>query len=159
MFLARWDVEFSFSLNGLETNHTMFGARALNFTEDWVTTGSWPYNMPGGFTRPISVSIQSYDNSVARFTHGLLHQFNLVDLYAHPGVVFPRPYVTEWDNMGGLFNNGHPLVWSKERAEWLTAHGSEILYIPRPTAGSTFSQSNIQLFHQESTATNRKAIN
>lgn len=128
----------------------------VNFTEDWATTGPWPYNMPGGFTRPISVSIQSYKNDVARFTHGLAHQFNLVDLYAHPGVVFPRAYVDEWDNMAGLFNNVHPLVWSKQRAGWLKAHGSKILYIPRPSTGKYSKE--LQLFFQESTDQNRKAI-
>ncbi|MCP4380877.1 MAG: S8 family serine peptidase [Hyphomicrobiales bacterium] len=131
----------------------------VNFTEDWATTGPWPYNMPAGFTRPISVSVQSYANSASRFTHGLLHQFGLVDLYAHPGVVFPRPYVDEWDNMAGLFQNVHPLVWSKQRAGWVTAHGSTIDYIPRPAAGTSYSGLNpIPLFLQESTATNRKAI-
>jgi len=129
----------------------------INFTEDWATTGPWPYDMPGGFTRPISVSIQSYDNSVARFTHGLGHQFSLVDLYAHPGVVFPRSYVDEWDNMAGLFNKAHFLVWSKERAEWITSHGSSIRYVPRPAAGTNYNNT-FQLFLQESTATNRKGI-
>ena len=32
----------------------------VNFTGDWATTGPWPYDLPGGFTRPISVSVQSY---------------------------------------------------------------------------------------------------
>ena len=131
----------------------------INFTEDWATTGQWPYNMPDGFTRPISVSVQSYANSTARFTHGLLHQFGLVDLYAHPGVVFPRPYVDEWDNMSNVFTNVHPLVWSKQRANWLTAHGSSVQYIPRPAAGSSYAGTNpIPLFFQEDTNTNLKAI-
>lgn len=131
----------------------------VNFTGDWATTGPWPYNMPAGFTRPISVSVQSYANSAARFTHGLLHQFGLVDLYAHPGVVFPRPYVDEWDNMAGLFQNVHPLVWSKQRAGWVTAHGSTIDYIQRPAAGTSYTGPNpIPLFLQTSTAMNRKAI-
>ena len=131
----------------------------VNFTGDWATTGPWPYNLPGGLTRPISVSVQSYDNSVARFTHGLLHQFGLVDLYAHPGVVFPRPYVDEWDNMADLFQNVHPLVWSKEIPGWLTAHGSNVQFIPRPAAGTSYAGTNpIKLFLQESTTTNRKAI-
>ena len=47
----------------------------VNFTGDWATTGPWPYDLPGGFTRPISVSVQSYANPAARFTHGMLHQF------------------------------------------------------------------------------------
>jgi hypothetical protein len=131
----------------------------INFTYDWATTGPWPYGMPAGFTRPISVSIQSYDNPAARFTHGLLHQFGLVDLYAHEGVTFPRPYVDEWDNMAGLYNNVHPLVWSKERAGWLTAHGDTIHYIPRPAPGASYAGLNpIPIFRSTSTAANRKAI-
>jgi hypothetical protein len=131
----------------------------ISFTEDWATTGPWPYNLPAGLTRPISVSVQSYANSVARFTHGVLHQMGLVDLYAHPGVVFPRPYVDEWDNMADLFTNVHPLVWSKERAGWVSAHGSTVTYIPRPAAGASYAGPNpIPLFVQESTNTNRKAI-
>jgi hypothetical protein len=131
----------------------------INFTEDWATTGTWPYQLPTGFTRPISVSIQSYDNSAARFTHGLLHQFNLVDLYAHEGVIFPRPYVDEWDNMGGQYNNVHPLIWSKERAGWLTSHGDTIHYIPRPSPGASYSGLNpIPIFRNTSRGVNRKAI-
>jgi M6 family metalloprotease-like protein len=131
----------------------------VNFTGDWATTGPWPYDMPGGFTRPISVSIQSYSNPVARFNHGLGHQLNLVDLYAHPGVVFPRAYVDEWDNMAGLFTNVHFLTWEKQRAEWITSQGSSIEYIPRPAAGASYTGLNpIPLFSQESTAANRKAI-
>ena len=131
----------------------------VNFTADWATTGPWPYDLPGGFTRPISVSVQSYSNPVARFTHGLGHQFNLVDLYAHPGVVFPRSYVDEWDNMAGLFTNVHFLAWEKERAAWITSHGSSIQYIPRPATGASYTGLNpIPLFSQESNATNRKAI-
>lgn len=131
----------------------------VNFISDWATTGPWPYSMPGGFTRPISVSIQSYVNSVARFTHGILHQFGLVDLYAHEGVLFPRPYVDEWDNMGGLYNNVHPLIWSKERAGWLTAHGDTIHYIPRPAPGANYGGINpIPIFRNTSDSSNRKGI-
>ena len=32
--------------------------------------------------------------------------------------MFPRPYVDDWDNMGGTFDNVHPLIWSKQRAGW-----------------------------------------
>ena len=88
------------------------------------------------------------------FTHGLAHQLNLVDLYAHPGVVFPRPYVDEWDNMAGLFTNVHFLAWSKQRAAWITAHGSQIQYIIRAWCCAL----HVELFLQESTAQNRKAI-
>jgi hypothetical protein len=53
----------------------------------------------------------------------------------------------------------HPLVWSKQRATWVTSHGSQILYVPRPAAGSSYPGPNpLSLFFQESTGTNRKAI-
>lgn len=131
----------------------------VNFTGDWATTGPWPYTLPGGFTRPISVSVQSYANLAARFAHGMLHQFGLVDLYAHPGVTFPRPYVDEWDNMAGTFNNVHPLIWSKQRAGWVTSHGNTIEYIPRPAPGGSYAGPNpIRLFRNTDTAANRKAI-
>lgn len=131
----------------------------VNFTGDWATTGPWPYSLPAGFSRPISVSIHSYANPVERYTHGMLHQFGLVDLYAHPGVVFPRPYVDDWDNMGGTYSGVHPLVWSKERAGWLTAHGDTVEYVPRPAPGASYGGLNpIPLFRNPSGAANRKAI-
>ena len=106
---------------------------------------------------PARVPSQSNPTPTVRrvFTHGLAHQLNLVDLYA-PGVVFPRPYVDEWDNMAGLFTNVHFLAWSKQRAAWITAHGSQIQYIPRLAGAS--SSNTVELFLQESTAQNRKAI-
>ena len=131
----------------------------VNFTGDWATTGPWPYDMPGGFTSPISVSIQSASNQAARFTHGMLHQFGAVDLYAHEGVTFPRPYVDEWDNMAGTFNNAHPLIWSKERTGWIAAHGDLVEFISRPAGGATYAGLNpIPIFLNSSTAANRKAI-
>jgi hypothetical protein len=130
----------------------------INFTEDRATTGPWPYDMPGGFTRPLSVSVQSYDNSAARFNHGLTHQLGLVDLYAHPGVVFPRAYVDEWDNMAGLFTNVHPLLWSKQLATWVTGAGSQIEYVARPAAGATTGPTTFSIFSQEAAAGNRKGV-
>ncbi len=131
----------------------------VDFTGDWATTGPWPYDMPAGFQRPLSVSIQGYDNSAARFAHGMCHQFGLVDLYAHPGVVFPRPYVDDWDVMADRSTRVHPLVWSKQRATWVTGHGSSITYIPRPAAGASYGGTNpIPIFFQESTDQNVKAI-
>jgi M6 family metalloprotease-like protein len=130
-----------------------------SFTGDWATTGAWPYDIPGGATRPISVSIQSDANDDARFSHGLSHQFGLVDLYAHPGVTFARPqYADHWDNMATPFENEHPLAWSKQRAEWLTAHGATITFIPRPAAGLTTTSAALQLFPQDLPGANRKAI-
>jgi hypothetical protein len=130
-----------------------------DFTGDWATTGPWPYDLPGGLTRRISVSVQGYENSVARFTHGLAHQLGLVDLYAHENVVFAKPHVDEWDNMAKPFTNSHFLAWSKERATWITSHGSQIHYIPRPGAGAVYAGLNpIPINVLTSTATNRKAV-
>jgi hypothetical protein len=129
-----------------------------SFTGDWATTGAWPYELPGGFTRPISVSIQAETNDDARFAHGIAHQFGLVDLYAHPGVTFARPaYADEWDNMANPFRGQQPLVWSKERARWLTEHGDTIEFMPRPNPGVVAEQTFL-VNAQESTAVNRKAI-
>ena len=130
-----------------------------SFAGDWATTGPWPYTQPGGFTRPISVSIQGYQNPLARFTHGMLHQFGLVDLYAHEGVVFPRPYVDDWDNMGGTYDNVHPLIWSKQRAGWPAAHGDTVTFIPRPAPGASYGGPNpLRLFRNHTQTANRKAI-
>jgi hypothetical protein len=61
--------------------------------------------------------------------------------------------------MGGQFNNVHPLIWSKERAGWLTSHGDTIQYIPRPAAGASYSGMNpIPIFRNTSTSPNRKGI-
>lgn len=125
------------------------------FLGDWATTGAWPYDLPGGVTQPISVSIQSESNTDAQFAHGIAHQFGLVDLYAYPNVTFPRAYVDEWDNMSTPFRGQQPLVWEKERAQWLTSHTDTIEYIPRPAATT---EQTFLVTAQESTAVNRKAI-
>ncbi len=114
--------------------------------------------MPAGLPRPLSVSVHSYQNGVAQFTHGLGHHFGFVDLYAYPGVVFPRAYVDQWDNMGGFNNNVHVLAWQKERPGWLNEHGATLTYIPRPAGGATTNNNNLQLFLPSETGTNRKAI-
>ncbi len=109
-----------------------------SFTADWATTGAWPYSFPDGLTRPISVSIQSvYNDPGPRFAHGMGHQLNLVDLYAHPNVVFAQPHVDEWDNMAEPITGSGVIAWSKERAGWLTAHGTAPQYLPRPAAGAS----------------------
>ena len=70
------------------------------------------------------------------------------------------PYVDEWDNMGGVYNNVHPLVWSKQRAGWLVPHGDTcVTYVPRPPAGGSYTGPNpLPLFANTSTSANRKAI-
>lgn len=128
-----------------------------NLLGDWATTGPWPYNLPAGLTRRISVSVNSVHNPEARFTHGLGHQFGLVDLYAHPPVVFPQPHVDTWDHMAYPFLNTGFMAWSKERATWISAHGSSVQYVPRPASGVVFNQT-IGLNFVSSTGANRKAI-
>ena len=129
-----------------------------DFVGDFATTGDWPFDV-AGVTRPLSVSFQSFSNPVARFSHGLLHQFGLIDLYAHEGVIFDFPHANGWDNMAVPFMNQHSLVWNKQRPGWLTSHGSEVLYIPRPAAGGSYTGLNpIPIFIQDSTAVNRKGI-
>ena len=110
----------------------------VNFTGDWATTGPWPYDMPGrlhaadlgldpvlrepGWRDSLTACCTSSASSTSTRTRAS---------------TFPRPYVDEWDNMAGLYNNVHPLVWSKERAGWLTAHGDTITVTsrgPRPGA-------------------------
>jgi len=117
---------------------------ALNdpdFTGDWATTGAWPYDLPTGLTRPISVSVQTvFNDAASHWAHGMGHQFGMFDLGAHPNVVFAQPHVDEWDNMAQAFTRPHELAWSKERAGWLTADGSPPVYIQRPAAGASFNQ-------------------
>ena len=109
-----------------------------NFTGDWATTGNWPYELPGGLTRPISVSVSSVRNDAdKRLSHAIAHQFGMVDLYNHPGVTFAQPHVDNWGIMANL-NRVQPIAWSKERATWMSSHdANSIQYIPRPAAGST----------------------
>lgn len=106
------------------------------FTRDWATTGNWPYTV-GGTTRWLSVSIQGPSNSLAQYAHGYSHQFGLVDLFPHENVEFPiAEPANRWDNMAQPFEGAHPLVWSKQRAEWVTSSGGQILFIPRPHPSS-----------------------
>ncbi|MCY1019553.1 NHL repeat-containing protein [Pyxidicoccus sp. MSG2] len=106
------------------------------FTNDWATTGLWPYTV-GGNTRYLSVSIQGPSNSLAQYAHGYSHQFGLVDLFAHENVEFPiAEPANKWDNMALPFEGAHPLVWSKQYAEWVTSSGGQIFFIPRPPGTS-----------------------
>jgi hypothetical protein len=107
------------------------------FTSDWATTGLWPYELPGGGVKYLTVSVQGPDNSVNQFMHGLSHQFGLVDLYPYPNVEFPIAHpVDPYDNMAQPFNGVHPLAWSKELATWVTSSQGKIYYIPRPPKGT-----------------------
>ncbi|UCF04833.1 MAG: S8 family serine peptidase [bacterium] len=129
-----------------------------NFTDDWATTGPWPYDLPGGLTRRISVSVNSiYNDPEERFEHALGHHFGMVDLYPYPGVTFAMPHVDEWDNMAFPLTGSDCLAWSKERATWISEHGSAIEYIARPGAGASVNRT-IGLNFVSSQNQNTKAI-
>jgi M6 family metalloprotease-like protein len=114
---------------------------------DWATTGHWPYSV-GGEDRYLTVSVQAKDNRTALFSHGYSHQLGMVDLYPHEFVTLPFPYADGWDNMARPINGVHPLVWSKELPTWVTTHGSDILFIPRPPRGDSYSNTDIPLYVQ-----------
>lgn len=106
------------------------------FTRDWATTGLWPYEHPDG-VRFLSVSVQGPDNDAELFAHGLAHQLGLEDLLIHEGVDFGLGQTADgWDSMAEPINGVHPLVWSKEKATWLTSTLGDVRYIPRPPVSS-----------------------
>lgn len=129
-----------------------------DFNGDWATTGSWPYDVPG-IGAPLSVSIQSYENSVARFSHGMLHQLELIDLYAHEGVVFAFPHANGWDNMAKPFSGQHSLLWNKQRPGWVGTGAPDVQWIARPAAGGSYGGLNpIPIWDQGPVDGNRKGI-
>lgn len=129
------------------------------FTGDWATTGPWPYDLPGGLTRPISVSASSvFNDPDRRLSHAMCHQLGMVDLYNHPGVVFAQPHVDNWDIMANL-NTVQPMAWSKERALWLSTHNANsIQWIPRPAPGSPINQTIPLNWLSTTSTTNPRAI-
>lgn len=131
-----------------------------NFTGDWATTGGWPYDLPAGLTSRLSVSISSvFNDPDQRLAHAMAHQLGMMDLYAHPGVVFAQPHVDNWDIMANL-TRAQPTAWSKEKALWLSTHNpNSILWIPRPAAaGPNFNESIALDFLSSANITNRRAI-
>lgn len=120
---------------------------------DWATTGYWPYNV-NGEDRYLTVSVQGMNNSADLFAHGYCHQLGMIDLYPHEFVTLPFPYADGWDNMAQPINGVHPLVWSKQLATWVTEHDANILFIPRPERGETYSSgsSPLELYHQSTAA-------
>ena len=117
------------------------------FDGDWATTGHWPF-IVNGTARYLSVSVVGPGTSRHRWAHGLSHQLTLLDLLAHENVSFPRPFADGWDNMALPINGIHPLVWSKQRADWVTKAGGRIEWIPRPATGSPISGQVIDLSYQ-----------
>lgn len=131
-----------------------------NFTGDWATTGGWPYDLPAGLTSRLSVSVSSvFNDPDQRLAHAMNHQLGMMDLYAHPGVVFAQPHIDNWDIMANL-NRVQPMAWSKEKALWLSTNDpNSILWIPRPgAAGPNFDQTIPLDFLSSTTITNRRAI-
>jgi hypothetical protein len=122
---------------GHEITRLLIVTNDLTSSSDWATTGPWPYTS-GGVTRWLTVSVVGAGNPVPAFDHAMSHQLDLVDLYAHDHVTFPRPYADGWDNMAQPLEGEHPLVWSKQLASWVTASGARILWIPRPPPGTTW---------------------
>jgi M6 family metalloprotease-like protein len=105
--------------------------------KEWATTGPWPYTIPtGAGTKRFSASIHTFNQTKGQFDHALGHHFGMFDLFAHDGVVFPRPYADGWSNMAkdpsGNFNNVHFFAWDKMKPAWLS--GANITFIPRPPA-------------------------
>jgi len=131
-----------------------------SYVGDWATTGPWPYDLPGGLTRRISVSVNSiYNDAEKRLSHALCHQLGLVDLYAYPNVVFAQPHVDDWDIMANILNDVHPMAWSKERAIWMSTHDpNSIQFIPRPAVGAPVNQTISIDFLSNTGTTHRKAI-
>jgi M6 family metalloprotease-like protein len=132
--------------------------------KEWATTGPWPYDLPSAFgTKRLSVSVHRGDQAadVAQFTHAMGHHFGLIDLYAHEGVTFPRPYADGWGNMAkapdGNFNNTHFFAWDKLRPGWLTGD-TRVRFIPRPGMGIVFDEAPIPIFRQENNTVNTMLI-
>lgn len=110
---------------------------SATYTQEWATTGPWPYDLPTGLDRPISVSVNAIQNETQLFSHNLCNQLGIWDLHAHPGVVFDSPHVDGWDLMAKPLNEIGLTAWSKERVDWLSDHGDGIIFVPRPGAGIT----------------------
>ena len=129
------------------------------FTGDWATTGPWPYELPTGLTRRLSVSVSSVFNDPGRrLNHAVCHQLGMVDLYNHPGTVFAQPHVDNWDIMANL-NIVQPMAWSKEHAQWLSSHDpNSIRWIPRPDSGTPFNQTIPLNWLSDTNTSNPRAI-
>jgi hypothetical protein len=137
---------------GNEIGRLVLVTNDLSDQRDWATTGSWPYSV-GSATRYLTVSVQGGNNPAPLFAHGLSHQLNMVDLYAHENVTFSRPYADGWDNMATPMKGAHPLVWSKELATWVTAHDAKIVFVARPAPGTTWNNGGVPIpLHYQETA-------
>lgn len=137
---------------GHEITRVLIVTNDLTSPSDWATTGTWPYTN-AGVTRYLTVSVQGAANPAEFFSHAVSHQLNLVDLYNHEHIVFPRPYADGWDNMAKPFNGAHPLVWSKQLATWVTSSGAQIVFVPRPAPGTTWNNSGSPIgIHYQETA-------
>lgn len=128
---------------------------SATFTQEWATTGPWPYDLPTGLDRPISVSVNAIQNEAQLFSHNLCNQLGIWDLHAHQGVVFDAPHVDGWDLMAKPLGEVGLTAWSKERVDWLTDHGDGIIFIPRPGVGVTTNRTESINFITEPAANNK----
>lgn len=139
----RPDIDFSiFDRLIIITNDDGSGAETRG-QSDWATTGPWPYAVPAAFdTKLLSVSVHTFQHQEVQFTHALGHHFGMIDLYAHEGAVFPRPYADGWGNMAddgaGNFTNVHFTGWNKLKPQWLD--DADVRFIQRPVVGASFNQ-------------------
>lgn len=110
----------------------------LSETTGWATSSAWPYTLDGQ-TRYLTVSVHGGETELPAYALGMSRQFGMRDLFAHENVFFSRPYADGWDNMAAPHTAAHPLVWSKELANWVSFADAELLFVPRPDPGDVWN--------------------
>ncbi|MDO6808875.1 S8 family serine peptidase [Zobellia galactanivorans] len=140
-----------------DIDRLVFVINSPSYVQEWATTGPWPYDLPTGLDRPISVSVNSIFNDEKLFAHNLCNQLGIWNLHAHPGVVFDSPHMDDWDLMAKPLENVGLSAWSKELVNWISDQGSTISFVARPAGGSTTS-TTIGLNDITSTEANGKGI-
>jgi len=116
---------------------------------EWATNGSWHFT-PAQID--LTVSIVAAGAPLPVIKHSIAHHFGLYDLYGHdPPYHFNVEPVGLWDTMA-KFNDAHPLVWNKERAEWISGKQALVSYVRRPKAGTHPPVAQFDLFKQETAA-------
>jgi sugar lactone lactonase YvrE len=120
-------------------------------TDGWAISAPWPYNV-GGETRYLTVSVHGTGTQLPEYAHGMARQFGMQDLFAHYNATFSRPYADGWDTMARPNEGVHPLVWSKELANWVSFSDADVLFVPRPDPGTTWDNGGapIHLYEQAS---------
>jgi hypothetical protein len=86
--------------------------------DEWSTTGGWPYETAAG-TRIFASGVLNLASPRERASNTAGRMIGLVDLFAYPEVVVPRPFVGPWSHMSDRDTDVHPLGWEKWRAGWI----------------------------------------